>query len=108
MGVLEKKKSRNARKIMRIRKKISGTQEKPRLAITQSNQNLYAQAVNDLEGKTMVYISTRDKTFASKSRSKKNVKTAEVLAEKMAEKLSAAKIKSIVLDRRTKNPTQRC
>jgi len=102
MGVLEQKKEQKRRKIKRVRKKIFGTMEKPRIAITQTNKNLYVQAIDDVKGRTVAFVSTVDKKLDLKSISKKNIKTAELLAEKISERLKTSGIKSIVLDRRNK------
>ncbi len=102
MGILLEKIKRNKRKIKRVRKKISGTKAVPRLSFTQTNKNLYIQAIDDSKGKTLAGLSTLDKKLNLKDGSRKNIKTAELIAEKMAEKLQAIKIKQVVFDRRTK------
>ncbi len=102
MGVFSKKSRQKARRIRRVRKKISGTRDVPRIAITQTNKNLYVQVIDDEKGRTLIFISSRDKNLGIKTNSKKNIKVAELVAEKVSEKLKAAKVKSIVLDRRNK------
>lgn len=102
MGVLEQKIKRNERKIKRVRKKISGTKERPRVSFSQSNKYIYVQAVNDVDGKTLAYVSSLSKEIKVKNESKKNKKIAEELAEGFYKKLETAKIKEIVLDRRKK------
>ena len=49
------------RRHYRVRKKILGTPERPRLSVFRSNSHLYAQVINDLEGKTLASASTLDK-----------------------------------------------
>ena len=102
MGVLEVKKRQRIRRIKRVRKKIFGTKEKPRVTLTQTNKNLYAQAIDDVKGMTLAFVSTNSSKLGLKTVSRKNIKTAEFLAEKMQEKLQSANIKTIIFDRRSK------
>ncbi len=51
----------------RIRRKVSGTTERPRLAVHYSNQHIYAQVIDDSAGKTLVSASTLDKSFEKAS-----------------------------------------
>ncbi|MBU1076900.1 MAG: 50S ribosomal protein L18 [Spirochaetes bacterium] len=102
MGVLEKKIKRNERRIKRVRRKINGTKQRPRVAITQTNKHLYVQAIDDTTGKTLVFQSTLSKEIKTKTKSKKSIQVALDLAEKFYEKLGSAKIDTIVLDRRNK------
>lgn len=82
----------------RIRKRISGTAERPRLSVYRSNKDVYAQLINDVEGITLLSASSShlDKQEADKSnKSDKANKVGKVLAEKAKEK----NITSIVFDR---------
>lgn len=103
MQILEKEKNRKIRKIHRARKKVFGTKERPRVSVTQTNKNLYVQAINDIESKTITCISSLDKELNITKISKNNKQIAELLAEKFSEKLKQAKIDKIVLDKRDKN-----
>ena len=102
MGVLLTKIKRNKRRIKRVRKKIFGTNIMPRIAVTQTNKNLYIQVIDDMKGRTLASISSIDKSLDLKTVSKKNIKVAEFLAERIFEKLEKTKVKRIVLDRRNK------
>jgi len=80
----------------RIRGKISGTPERPRLAVFRSNKEIYVQLINDVAGNTLAAASTRDKDFArtgTKSDQSKGVGLA--IAKKAAEK----GISTVVFDR---------
>jgi large subunit ribosomal protein L18 len=80
----------------RIRGKISGTAERPRLAVFRSNKEIYVQLINDVAGNTLAAASTRDKDFArtgNKSDQSKGVGLA--IAKKAAEK----GISTVVFDR---------
>ena len=80
----------------RIRGKISGTAERPRLSVYRSNKEVYVQLINDEAGSTIVAASTRDKDFTrtgNKVEQSKNIGTA--VAKKAAEK----GITTVVFDR---------
>ncbi|MEM9479550.1 MAG: 50S ribosomal protein L18 [Verrucomicrobiota bacterium] len=81
----------------RIRKKISGTAERPRLAVHFSNKNVYAQLIDDESGKTLAAASTKDS--ASKGSSSANKETATSVGKLIAERAKAAKIETVVFDR---------
>jgi large subunit ribosomal protein L18 len=76
-----------------IRKNISGTAVKPRITVFRSNKHLYAQAVDDLTGTTIVFSSDRD------AKVKRNVEGASAVGEKLAGKLVEKKVKEAVYDR---------
>ncbi len=80
----------------RIRKKISGTAERPRLAVHFSNQHVYAQLVDDLSGTTLASASTRDKTIGGAGSSQA---TAKAVGELIAQRAKEAKIEKVVFDR---------
>ncbi|MDF1825918.1 MAG: 50S ribosomal protein L18 [Verrucomicrobiales bacterium] len=80
----------------RIRKKISGTAERPRLAVHFSNQNVYAQLIDDEAGKTLASASTLDKEVGTKG---SNQSAAEKVGEAVAKRAKEAKIETVVFDR---------
>lgn len=80
----------------RIRKKISGTAERPRLAIHFSNQNVYAQLIDDVAGRTLAVASTLDKGLATKG---SNKEAAAKVGEAVAKKAKDVSIQSVVFDR---------
>ncbi len=80
----------------RIRKKIAGTTERPRLAIHFSNQNVYAQVIDDTTGRTIASASTLEKGFSAKG---VNQATAAKIGEAVAKKAKAAKVDTVVFDR---------
>jgi large subunit ribosomal protein L18 len=81
----------------RIRKKIQGTTERPRLSIFKSLNHFHAQIIDDLEGKTLLGFSTQSKDFPAKDRG--NVKGAHQLGKLVAEKAIQKKIVAVVFDR---------
>lgn len=96
MSVLNRKAARR-RVHSRIRKKISGTPERPRLAVHFSNNHVYAQIIDDLAGNTLVAASTKEKS-AGKGASA-NVASAAKVGQSIAEKAKAANIEDVVFDR---------
>ncbi len=95
MSTLNRKSIR--RKIhRRIRKKVSGTAERPRLAVHYSNKNIYAQVIDDVSGRTLCAASTLDKEVES---SGANVSTAEKVGTLIAKRAQEAKVSGVVFDR---------
>ena len=87
------KKERRIKIKHRIRKKINGTASRPRLSVFRSNKGIYVQAVNDLEGKTIVSASS--KGIADGTKSEIAAKVGEAVAKKCIE----AGITEVVFDR---------
>lgn len=80
----------------RLRRKISGTAERPRLAVYFSNKNVYAQLIDDAESKTLASASTCDKAVTVDGSS---VAAATKVGEEIASRAKAAKIEQVVYDR---------
>ena len=91
------KSERRKRIHLRIRNTISGTAQRPRLSVFRSNNEIYAQLVDDLSGKTLGAASSRDKSIASDSGSKSDV--AKLVGKAIAEKASQSGIETVVFDR---------
>ena len=83
------------RRHARVRAKISGTADKPRLCVYRSNKNIEAQLIDDVKGLTLVSSSTG----ALKSENGGNIQGAKLVGKDIAEKAIALKIKTIVFDR---------
>ena len=79
----------------RIRRKISGTAERPRLAVHFSNKNVYAQVIDDAKGVTIVSASTHDDSAGKGA----TVGSAVAVGKLIAERAKAASISSVVFDR---------
>lgn len=95
MKTLNRKKVRQ-RIHRRIRKKVSGTTECPRLAVHYSNMNVYAQIIDDVTGTTLCAASSLDKEVES---SGSNVATAEKVGALISKRASDNQISSVVFDR---------
>ena len=81
----------------RIRKNLSGTPGRPRLAVYFSNTNVYAQVIDDVAGRTLVSASTKEKGFDGAS--KANIATAVKVGQAVAERALAQNITEVVFDR---------
>jgi large subunit ribosomal protein L18 len=82
----------------RIRRKVSGTTERPRLSVYKSLKHIYAQVVDDVQGKTLAYASTLSKELKGKLEGDKKHE-AKLVGELIATKCKAAKIEAVVFDR---------
>lgn len=87
--------AREARK-KSLRKKILGTQEKPRLNVYRSNKHIYAALIDDKEGKTLVSVSEREIARGEKNTNKDK---ASLVGKKLAEKALKKGFKNVVFDR---------
>jgi large subunit ribosomal protein L18 len=84
---------------MRVRKKVRGSAEKPRLCVVKTNKHIQAQLINDETGITVAMVSTKAKEFRQTPYCKKNKQSAKALGEQMAEKAKALGIETVVFDR---------
>ncbi len=96
---VEVKKKARVRIRRRIRKKISGTSDKPRVIVNRSNRYFYIQAIDDTSGTVMASASTLEKVFKEKNKNTKNMKASESLGKLAAQRIIKKKIKTIVFDR---------
>ena len=97
----EKKEIRN-RVHKRIRRKLAGTQERPRLAVFRSVAHIYAQVIDDMSGTTLVSAASTEpslKTLFEKTTRGGNIAGAKALGKTIAERLQEKGIKRVVFDR---------
>jgi large subunit ribosomal protein L18 len=98
------KASRKTRKLTRrrlharVRKKISGTSERPRLAVSFTGQHVYAQIIDDSVGKTLVAVCSTEKALANE-KLRPNVASAAKVGAIIAERAKAKNITNVVFDR---------
>lgn len=93
MNTLQKKQAIFARRKTRIRAKVSGTPERPRLAIFKSHKYMYVQVIDDTKGNTLAAADTR--TLKGKT----PIDRAKELGAEIAKKAKAAKVSKVVFDR---------
>ena len=83
----------------RIRKRVVGTTERPRLCVHFSGQHIYAQVIDDTVGKTVAAVSTVEKGVRSSHRTHANVTTAEKVGSLLAERTLQKNVRQVVFDR---------
>lgn len=96
------KMDKNADRVVRharVRKKVSGTHERPRFDVYRSNQHIYVQIIDDRDGKTLVAASTVEKEIAAEVKGKKKTEAAKIVGAAAAKKALAAGITEVVFDR---------
>jgi large subunit ribosomal protein L18 len=87
------------RRAFRVRKRIRGTPDRPRLTVVRSHKHISAQIVNDLAGQTLAAASSLDKNLAGKLKSGGNQNAAEAVGKAIAERAASAGIKTVCFDR---------
>jgi large subunit ribosomal protein L18 len=95
------RKVRDDRLRKRIRERVEGTPERPRLHVFKSNAYVYTQVINDREGAVLLTASTLEKEFRDKAKSTKNRDACVLLGELLGKRLKEAKIEKVVFDRGT-------
>ena len=88
-----------ARRHRRVRGKISGTPERPRLCVTRSNSNIYAQVIDDVSHTTICGVSTLGPEFKATGKNGANVEGATALGEIAGKKAQECGITAVVFDR---------
>jgi large subunit ribosomal protein L18 len=83
----------------RVRRKVSGTAEQPRLAVFRSNQHIYAQVIDDVKQHTLAAASTLDAEVKAKGESGATCEASEVVGALIAKRAKAKGIDSVVFDR---------
>ena len=82
---------------LRIRKTVSGTEQRPRLAVYRSNKEIYAQLIDDVTGKTITASSSKDKDIESSKINK--IEAAKLVGKTLAEKALKAGVELVSFDR---------
>jgi large subunit ribosomal protein L18 len=96
---VDERKRKRAKIKMRIRKKVHGTSERPRLVVNKTRKYIYAQAIDDDKGNTIAFVSSLEKEIRGEKLSAKNVEIAKKVGETIAEKLIKQGVKKVVFDR---------
>ena len=87
------------RRKLRVRGNVSGTAERPRLTIFRSLSHMYAQVIDDVEGKTLAHASTLAKDVKPKAEDANKTGAAVLVGEAIAKQLLAKGVKKVVFDR---------
>ena len=85
-----------ARRHARVRKRVRGTPQRPRLAVYRSNRYIYAQVIDDSEGRTIASASSQESDLRSE---RLNIETASKVGEALAARAKEAGVESVVFDR---------
>ena len=93
------KKQRLLTRKKRVRAKISGTPQRPRLSVYKSNANIYAQIIDDVNGVTLVSANTLQKDVADGLESKSNIEAASKVGDAIAKRAIEAGISEVAFDR---------
>ena len=83
----------------RIRKRVNGTAEEPRMVVFRSNKQIYVQVVDDEQGKTLCAAASNDKELAAQCKGKSGIEAAAIVGKAIAERALAKGITTISFDR---------
>lgn len=87
------------RRTYRVRKRVRGTSERPRLCVTRTLRNIAAQLIDDIAGVTLASASTTDKTLAKQLKYGGNANAAQAVGKAIAEKAAAKGVTEVCFDR---------
>jgi large subunit ribosomal protein L18 len=87
------------RRKQRVRKRVFGTTERPRLNVFRSRSHIYAQIVDDQKGTTLVAACSLDKSLRASLKSTGSIDGAKAVGKLLAERAKAAKVQAVVFDR---------
>lgn len=88
-----------ARRRRRVRNTIMGTAERPRLNVFRSSAHIYAQVINDIDGKTLAAASSLDKSLRASLKSTGSIEAAKAVGQLIAARAKAAHVTAVVFDR---------
>lgn len=93
-----RQRSRSMR-VMRVRRKVQGTSEKPRLSVSKTNQHIYAQIIDDEKGITLAGIGTLSKSNKQTNCNRRSKDAARHLGKQIAELAKSKNVESVIFDR---------
>jgi len=93
------RKTARLRRQKRVRRKLLGTEERPRICVFRSKKHVYAQVISDQRGVTLLSVSTLSKGLADKFKSSRGVEAARQVGLAVAQRCKERDIKSVVFDR---------
>ncbi len=96
---IQKKQKLAQKRRWHIRKKVSGTSERPRMSVCFSGKHIYVQFIDDMAGLTVASASTRNKGLPDREKMKANVEGAKILGTAAAEAAKSKGISKVVFDR---------
>jgi len=96
---LKSKEERRKRRHLRVRKRLFGTEERPRLSVFRSLNHIYAQIIDDTARRTLVSASSAEPAFKEREKSGGNLRAAALVGKILAERAIEKGIKKVVFDR---------
>lgn len=99
MNVAKERREARQKRQVRVRRKVQGSQERPRLCVFRSARHIYAQIIEDTTGTTLVSVSTVTKEISGDLKVGGNVEAAKLVGKKIAERALAKNITQVVFDR---------
>lgn len=99
MNVAKQRRDARAKRQVRVRKKVRGTMERPRLCVFRSAKHIYVQIIEDVTGRTLVTASTANKEVSEGVKYTGNVEAAKAVGQTIAKKALEQNIKQVVFDR---------
>jgi large subunit ribosomal protein L18 len=99
VDVSQKRRIARLKRQSRVRKKVQGTLERPRLSVFRSSNHIYAQIIEDVNGRTLAAASTLTKSVAESLQGKGNVEAAKAVGAAIAKKALEKNITNVVFDR---------
>ena len=99
MNVAKERQEARKKRQVRVRRKVRGCQERPRLCVFRSAKHIYAQIIEDVTGTTLVSVSTVCKEVGGDMKACGNVEAAKLVGKKIAERALAKDIKQVFFDR---------
>lgn len=99
MNVAKERREARQKRQVRVRRKVQGSQERPRLCVFRSARHIYAQIIEDTTGTTLVSVSTVVKDVSGDLKVSGNVEAAKLVGKKIAERALAKNITQVVFDR---------
>lgn len=99
MDKLKAKQAALARRHRRVRGKVTGTAERPRLCVSRTNAHIYAQVIDDRSGRTVASAASNEAEFAESLKSGANIDAAKVVGEVVGKRAVEAGVTEVVFDR---------
>jgi len=99
VNVAKERQVARSKRQVRVRRKVRGSQERPRLCVFRSAKHIYAQIIEDVTGTTLVAVSTVTKDVGGDLKVSGNVEAAKLVGKKIAERALAKNITQVVFDR---------
>ncbi|MFN8528760.1 MAG: 50S ribosomal protein L18 [Anaerolineae bacterium] len=96
---LKKKRASREKRHKRVRSRVVGSGERPRLNVFRSLDNIYAQVIDDVQGHTLASASTIDREIAKAVEGKNKIESAKIVGQKLAERAKNAGVSQVVFDR---------